>query len=68
MDKQVINTQAIKDFIIENKITKTKFCEMCKISKPTLNKILSGSIDFGIVALFKIARATKKDICYYINK
>ncbi len=57
--KNTINAKIIKNFILENKISKTKFCKMCKISPSTLNKIISNDDNFKIIALFKIAKVIK---------
>lgn len=60
--KKVIDTEKIKEFIFENKLTKKKFCEMCKISVSTLNKILNDQTNVGIIAIFKICRVMKINI------
>ena len=57
--KNTIKTEIIEKFMIENKLSKAKFCKMCKISPNTLNKIITNDDNFGIIALFKIARVLK---------
>ena len=52
----MIKTEMIEAYMQENNLSKTKFCKMCKISPSTLNKIMSNDGNFGIIALFKIAR------------
>lgn len=54
-----IKIEIIEKFMKENKISKTKFCKMCKISSNTLNKIITKDNNFRIIALFKIARVIK---------
>lgn len=54
--KKYVKTEIIENFIKENSLSKTKFCKMCKISPSTLKKIMTEDTDFGVVALFKIAR------------
>ena len=39
--KNTIKTELIENFIKDNNLSKSKFCEMCKISQSTLNKIKS---------------------------
>jgi len=51
-----INTQLIKKYLKEKKLSKSNFCKQCKISVVTLNKIISNKENFRIIALFKIAR------------
>ena len=57
--KNTIKTELIKNFMKGNNLSKSKFCEMCKISLSTLNKIMTNSGNFRIIALFKIARVLK---------
>lgn len=65
--KTTIKTKIIKNYIIENKISKTKFCKMCKISTSTLNKILANNDNFRTIELFKIARVIKVQIYQMFN-
>lgn len=53
--KNTIKTELIENFIKENNLSKSKFCEMCKISQSTLNKIMTNNENFKMIALFKIA-------------
>ena len=62
-----IKTELIKNFIKENNLSKSKFCEMCKISQSTLNKIMTNSENFRIIALFKIARVLKIQVYQMFN-
>lgn len=57
--KNTIKVEIIEKFMKENKISKTAFCKMCKISLSTLNKIIDKDDSFRIIALFKIARVIK---------
>ena len=57
--KKTIKTEIIKNYILENKMSKTKFCNLCKIAPSTLNKIMANDDNFRIIALFKIARVIK---------
>lgn len=65
--KNTIKIEKIKSFILENKISKAKFCKMCNISTSTLNKILTNDDNFGIIALFKIARVIKIQVSHMFN-
>ena len=65
--KNTIKTEIIENFMLENKISKTKFCKMCKISPSTLNKIMTNDDNFGIIALFKIARVIKVQVYQMFN-
>ena len=65
--KNTINAKIIKNFILENKISKTKFCKMCKISPSTLNKIISNDDNFKIIALFKISKVIKIQVYMMFN-
>lgn len=65
--KNTIKTELIKNFIKENNLSKSKFCEMCKISQSTLNKIITNNENFRIIALFKIARVLKIQVYQMFN-
>ncbi len=65
--KNTIKTELIENFIKENNLSKSKFCKMCKISQSTLNKIMTNSENFKIIALFKIARVLKIQVYQMFN-
>ena len=65
--KNMIKVEIIEKFMLENNISKTKFCKMCKISPSTLNKIMTNDDNFGIIALFKIARVIKVQVYQMFN-
>lgn len=65
--KNTIKTELIENFIKENNLFKSKFCKMCKISQSTLNKIMTNSENFRIIALFKIARVLKIQVFEMFN-
>ena len=65
--KNKINIEIIEKFIKENKISKTAFCKMCKISLSTLNKIMTNDDSFRIIALFKIAKVIKVQVFQMFN-
>ena len=61
--QKVIKINLIEKFIKKNKLTKKEFCNICKISEGTLNKILKNNSNFKITAVFKVARVLKIRIC-----
>ena len=65
--KNTIKIELIENFIKENNLSKSKFCEMCKISQSTLNKLITNNENFRIIALFKIARVLKVNFFKMIN-
>ena len=65
--KNTIKIEIIKNYLLKNKISKTKFCKMCKISPSTLNKILANDDNFEIIALFKIAKVIKVEVYQMFN-
>ena len=55
--KKTINTDIIIDYILENKLTKEKFCNLCNMETTTFEKILSENVDIiTIEALYNIAK------------
>ena len=65
--KNTIKTELIENFIKENNLSKSKFYKICKISQITLNKIMTNSENFRIIALFKIARVLKIQVFEMFN-
>lgn len=65
--KNTIKNELIENFIKDNSLSKSKFCEMCKISQSTLNKIMTNSENFRIIALFKIAKVLKIQVFEMFN-
>lgn len=65
--KNTIKVELIENFIKENNLSKSMFCKMCKISQSTLNKIMTNSENFRIIALFKIASVLKIQVFEMFN-
>ena len=65
--KNTIKTELIENFIKDNNLSKSKFCKMCKIRQSTLNKLMTNSENFRIIALFKIARVLKIQVYQMFN-
>ncbi len=60
--KTKIKIKLIENYIKENRLSKNKFCKICKISLSTLNKILANKNNFKLIALFRIAKVIKIEI------
>lgn len=45
-----------------NKMSKTKFCKVCKIGISTFNRIMNNK-NFNLISLFKIAKTINVRIC-----
>ena len=54
--KYCINIDIINRFISDKRLTKTKFCKMCKISISTLNRIMKNEGNFCVTTIFKITK------------
>ncbi len=59
----IVKTEIIDKFLKYNKISKTKFCKMCKISYFVLIKIYNQQTNLDVKHFFKIARAMKIPVC-----
>lgn len=57
-----ININFIKNYLKENKMSKTKFCKLCGINFSTLKKILNNQKNFRVNALFKICKVLNLQI------
>ncbi len=62
-----IKTEIIENFLIEKKLSRSKFCKICKISPATLQKIMANKYNFRITALFRIARVMGIEFCEIFN-
>ena len=67
MRENLIKIEIIKDYIGQNKLSKTKFAEMCKLSVNTLNKILNNQTNVYVIALFKIAKVLNMPVHLLCN-
>jgi len=52
-------SELLGNYMREHNLSKKAFCKMCKISLPTLNKILNGERTVRIAPLYKISFITK---------
>lgn len=68
MINKEIKAELITVFMKTNKLTKTAFCKLCKISLSTLNSILANTENLKITALFKIARVINLQIYELFSK
>lgn len=57
-DQRSIVAMKLKDYIRERGFTKVSFAKKAEISRPTLDKILNGSIDNKISILLRGMRST----------
>ena len=53
---KIVKTEIIKNYITQEKITKTEFCKRCQIGIGTYNKIMKNNTNIRLTVLFKIAR------------
>ncbi|MBQ9117752.1 MAG: helix-turn-helix transcriptional regulator [Clostridia bacterium] len=54
--KNEIKIELIKNFMEDNNLSKNRFCEMCKISLDSYQKIMRNDFDFSIRVLFRVAK------------
>lgn len=63
--KNLINVNAIIDYMIENKISKEKFCKLCNISTKQFEKIMWQDFDlYSIQGLVNINDFLKSNQIY----
>ena len=55
--KNDVNLDLITSYMANNDLTSVDFCKKCNISPQDLELIFAGSLDFDLIALFKIAHA-----------
>lgn len=54
-----IKTELIDEYLLSNKLTKTKFCKMCGISYKSLKKIYNQNFSVFNITIFKIIKVIK---------
>lgn len=54
-----IKTELIDSYLVQNKISKCKFCKMCGISYTSLQNIYSQNFGVYITTIFKILKIIK---------
>ena len=54
--QEYVKVELIEQFIKENGLTNTQFCERCKIGYATFLKIKRGQYSVRVSALFRIAK------------
>lgn len=57
-----INIKLIKNYMVENGLSESEFCAKCGKDGKSLNKILSGEIEFFASALVKISKEMNIEI------
>ena len=57
-----INKSLINDYIKKNNLTINEFCRTSKILETTFYAIMSGSLDFEVNALLKLAKILNVEI------
>lgn len=65
--KYTFKTEIITNFIKENNLTKTKFCQLCNIRLITYEKIFHNKFNIDLNDLVKIAKMIKIEISQLIN-
>ena len=63
---KLIKTEMIEKFLEENNLSKTRFCEICKIAPSTFQRIMRNQ-NVRVNALFKIAKVLKIPIYQIFN-
>ena len=51
-----INIEIIENYIKENKLSKTRFCQKCKIGLRTYAKMMNNNLEIDLKALVKVAK------------
>ena len=51
-----INIELIETYIKENSLSKTRFCQKCKIDLRTYEKIMNNDLKIDLKVLFKVAK------------
>lgn len=54
-----IRTEIIEEYRVENELSKSAFCRICKIQFRTYEKIMKGNYNFDVRALLRISRVLK---------
>lgn len=63
----LVKVVLIEDYMAKNKLSKTKFSQLCKISSATLDRVLSGG-NYSVIALFRIVRVLEVEVHQLFNR
>ena len=66
--KNDVNLDLITSYMANNDLTSVDFCKKCNISPQDLELIFTGSLDFDLIILFKIARLLSLETHELFNK
>ena len=61
--EKVIKTEKITEYLIKTGYSQGEFCKLCKVSTATFQKIMQQDCNFGVKALFRIARQMEIRVC-----
>lgn len=55
-NEKMFKTEILDEFLVKNKISKSKFCKFCKISPKTLKRVYAQDLYLKIRVVQKIAK------------
>ncbi len=61
--RKYFRTDLIDNYLLDNNLTKKQFCEKCKISYQTLQKIYNQDASVSLISSLKVSNAMKIE-CY----
>lgn len=64
---EIIKVEIIKNYMINNNLSKKSVCKLCKISYETLQKILHNQYNFRVNAIFKVAKFLNVEVTELFN-
>ena len=65
--KNIIKYEVIEKFIKDKKLSKTKFCKLCRVQYRTFKKIMSNDFHFRVKTLFRIAKFMNVEVVELLN-
>ena len=65
---KIFNTQIVKDYIKNNKLTVKQFCENCKISYYSYRQFMNDDLKISVPKVFRMARIIGVHLCFMFNK
>ena len=58
-----INIELIEKYIKENNLSKTRFCQKCKIGLRTYEKMMNSSLEINLKVFVKVAKVMDIRLC-----
>jgi len=65
---KIFDTQIVKDYMKNNKLTVKQFCEKCNISYYSYRQFMTDDLKITVPKVFRMSKFIGVHLCYMFNK